>query len=270
MDLVGHLAVLSEAGLVPAEEAFGRAAVLGMFPNFFHCHSWGYDDLLARTPPEDDASEPHRLVWGHLATDWVIHFGTRWNSERSRTGYAYRVMDAAEGRMAWFFAEARRRGLVKDEAVFDRPAERLRRDFAHTAVECAYELPVAERLGVDRQFDRLVSSLGPLLDLDRMAATAQAVFAELGGRTEEPPSLLERSRSEYREWLDWVEDLEDFAAALFCSKFGLVQGPESSRLAKELFAHVRRTTDPADFWRCFDDCVRVVAAPEQLYAGDRP
>ena len=265
MDLIGHLSVLCLAEVLTPDEAFGDAVIAGMFPNFFHCHEWGYDELLAAGPDCDDGTP--RAVQGHLITDWVIHFGERWARSRQRIGFAYEVMDAASAEMGWFFAEAESRGLlVRPEALQAKSDERLHRDFAHTAVECAFERLVAERHFGDEHLPRLREAMRSALAPERMAALQSEVFADMAAWTKEPPTMLERSRGEYAAWLDIVDSLTDFPALLFDSKFGVVQSPDGVVLAEELFSRVRRATDAARFWRCFDECVAAVAEPAILYA----
>lgn len=264
MDLIGHLTVLCRAEVLARSQAFGEDAVLGMFPNFFHCHEWGYDDLLGSGRPCEEGSQ--RAVQGHLITDWVIHFGDRWAERRRRIGFAYDAMDAAAADMPWFLAAAERRGLlVSPAALRAKSEERLRRDFAHTAVECAFERLVAERHAGDDELPALVAGLGQALEPASMRALQADVFESMAAWTKEPAAMLERSRREYTAWLGIVDSLTDFPALLFASKFGVVQDRAGIELAEELFARVRRSVDAARFWRCFDACVDAVAAPATLY-----
>jgi hypothetical protein len=258
MDLLGHLAVIEEAGVVAGEQLWKDAAVLALLPNLTHSHFWAFDDLWDAHEGDDPN---RRIVQGHMICDWVIHFGEVRTPERKQIGWAYGQAPVGLSRLDAFMDHvvARRLASVDPRTLDDRA--HLERDFAHTAVECALDIHVTERHGPRVRFDDVRRALRQLVPTSAGMALVCSHLQALGGYTEEPDALLERTVTEFGEWASIVEQPTDFAALTLCSKYRL----EPSRAAIEdvsAFLHdIANGLERSSVSRIFEAVVERIADP---------
>lgn len=259
MDLLGHLTVIEEAGLASGEALWHDGAVLALFPNLAHCHDWAYDSLWHAHREPDRA---RRIVQGHMICDWVIHYGDRRTPTRERIGWAYQQMPRALDRLDAFMDHVTARGFapVDPRALDDRA--HLERDFAHTAVECAVDVHVTERHGGRVRLDAVCRALAPLATPEGRRRIDD-ILGEIGGRTAEPVTVLDRTAEEFGTWAASVERPTDFAALTLCSKYGLEVSPESVADVSSFVADIAGDLDPSSTARMFDTIVERIADPER-------
>lgn len=267
MDIVGHLAVIEHAATA-GSEVWEDDAVFALFPNLAHCHEWAYRRLKETVERQDDApvSRMAKLIEGHIITDWVIHYGPTLTPEPQRIGWAYQQMHLAVDRMDTFLDGALRQGLTdRDPRDHDTRAH-LERDFGHTSVECALDFRVGSHVADSARENGLRASLSRLSDPAFGQRLTEEVFAETGGYTKEPDTLLSRTMSEYGDWALSIQHPEDFAALTICTKFDWPFDRRTVDYVLSFLHDVERDLDHDLAETLVDDVVGAIADPRRLTA----
>lgn len=264
MDIMGHLAVIEHAG-VGGEEVWGRDALLALFPNLAHCHEWAYRRLTEQD--RQPTSSAGKLVQGHIITDWVIHYGERLTPTRERIGWAYDEAPAIADRLDAFIDGALSAGLADRDPREHDVLQHLRRDFGHTAAECALDLGIGCEVVRTPRYEALRAALARLAEPGYARQLVEDVFAELDGYTREDAAVLERTAQEYGRWAGQVRHPEDFAALTLCTKFDWPYDRETVDYVLSFLHDVERKLDPGAKQRVVDDIVASIAEPQRLAAA---
>lgn len=265
LDIIGHLAVIEHAATA-GSEVWEDDAVLALFPNLAHCHEWAYSRLreTVQRSEEEPVGRTAKLIEGHIITDWVIHFGPTLTPERQRIGWAYQEMHLAVDRMDDFLDTALRTGLAdRDPRDHDTRAH-LERDFGHTSVECALDFRVGSHVADSAREEGLRASLARLSDPEFGRALAAEVFAETGGFTREPDSLLARTMGEYGDWVGSIKHPEDLAALTICTKFDWNYDRRTVDYVLDFLHGIERDLDHGRAEQLVDEIVAAIADPRRM------
>ena len=259
MDIIGHLAVIDAAGIVPADQLWSTDALSALFPNLAHCHEWAYEALWDAHRRSDDHTA--RIIQAHMICDWVIHYGPAVNNARERIGWAYQEMGTAAVRLDAFMDEVVRRGWVRaDPRGLDTRAH-LERDFAHTAVECALDVHLAAPVSA-RRIASLRRELARLADPEFFSGFVATTFAVTGGFTREPVAVLERTAADYGRWSGLVREPWEFAAFTLCAKYGIDQNTEALTFVLDFIETVAVNLGESGRNRMFDEIAARITDPE--------
>jgi hypothetical protein len=260
MDIIGHLAVIDAAGIVPPDKLWSTDALPALFPNLAHCHQWAYETLwdVHRRSEEHTA----RIIQAHMICDWVIHYGPDATGVRERVGWAYQEMGAAAACLDPFMDEVVRRGWVRaDPRVVD-GRDHLERDFAHTAVECALDVHVAPQVA-DRHIVALRRELARLAQPEFFSQFVATTFAATGGFTCEPVAVLDRTAADYGRWSALVQEPCEFAALTLCAKYGVEESFDALAFAVDFIESIAGNLDRDRRKRMFEQIAERIADPER-------
>jgi hypothetical protein len=260
MDLIGHLAVIEESGVLAGDDLWGEQAVVAMLPNLAHCHQWAYEALWDAHRRSDATTA--RVLQSHMICDWVIHYGSKWTPVKERIGWAYDEMPKAAARLDSFMDHLSAHGLLREDPREVDSREHLERDFGHTAVECALDFRLAARYAggprlasIGREFQRF----GEPGVADEFIAQ---VFHDLDGYTKEPPDVLRRTIDDFARWSGRVTRPYEFAAYTMIAKYGVEETDESLQFALDFLEVLSRNLDRSGTERMVSAIVERIADPE--------
>lgn len=260
MDLIGHLAVIEEAGLLRGDELWGKDALAAMFPNIAHCHQWAYESLWNAHQYTD--APIARTIQAHMICDWVIHYGAYWTPVRERIGWAYKEMPKAVDQLDRFMDHVVKKGYARQDPRSLDERSHLERDFGHTAVECALDIRLAQKYTSQARLEAVCNQFTELGSQKNPDEFIRQVFAETGGHTLEPEAVLLRTVEDYARWSRIVKRSYEFAAFTILSKFNIEETPESLQFVVEFLDALSRSFAEGDMRQMVDQIVERIANPE--------
>jgi hypothetical protein len=260
MDLIGHLGVIEDAGLLSGDQLWGTEALIAFLPNLAHCHQWAYESLWD-VHRRNDLTRA-RVIQSHMICDWVIHYGPKWTPVKERVGWAYQEMPAAVERLDTFMDHVVATGMVITDPREQDTREHLERDFGHTSVECALDLGLSQRYTSEARLASVCEEFRRWGNDDYRSKLLQIVFDETGGYTLEPPAVLDRTATEYARWSHVVRRPYEFAALTIISKYGMVESREAIDFVLSFLDELARGFSPSESRRCVGEIVERIADPD--------
>jgi hypothetical protein len=269
MDLVGHCAVAEFSGVLKEEEVYGPGIVELMFPNYMHCHDWAYSSCWE--PEQYGAlTETVGRLRAHIICDWVIHYGTAQTHFKDKCGWVFQRMGLAEKVMDDFF-EGALAGDHFEGAPPDLSAwgQKQRLDFAHSFVEYAADLMMAEHTVTPKRFATIKQGLGRLADGDGYGSFPWALnlFESLGTSSERGRDFIVKSIHQMAR--DAVESTspEEFAIRTAAHKYAIRTTPESLRYVRGYLERIAGDLDWTEISALCRQIAGVITDPESIYTG---
>ncbi len=269
MDLIGHCAVAEMSGALVEEEVYGPGIVELMFPNYAHCHDWAYGHVWE---PEQFGAwqRTGERLRAHIICDWVIHYGTKRTDVKEKVGWVYQRMEIAGKLATEFFATAVREGML-DAQMPDLAnwTEKKRLDFAHSFVEYAVDLILAERTITPKRFQAIKKGLAQLADPDGYGSYPWAInmFQSMGVTSEQSSEFI--TNSIYRMARDGMESAtpEEFAIRTAAHKYSFRIDEKTIRYVRGYLERIAGELDLDEIKAVCDDIVAAIRQPDSIYSG---
>ncbi|HDR7799688.1 TPA: hypothetical protein QCY03_003489 [Bacillus tropicus] len=261
MDLIGHLKVIEDAGLGSSEYLQGDEILYAMFPNLAHCHEWAYKSLWDIHHTSDDVGL--RLIQGHMICDYVIHYGPTLAEPKERIGWAYKEMPKALEVLDQFFNHVTENGFVTtDPRLLDTP-EHMRRDFGHTAVECALDFALANDFNCGNDRIPLIREAFEKISLPENGEKfVNEVFQKTNGYTREPRELIRNTIANYGKWVQTAETPVEFASLTLLSKYNIEITKESQLFCLEFLDNLSNRLDSTLLNQMISEIVERIINPD--------
>jgi hypothetical protein len=269
MDLVGHCAVAELSGILKEEEVYGPGIVELMFPNYMHCHDWAYSSCWE---PEKYGALTQTVgrLRAHIVCDWVIHYGTAQTHFKDKCGWVFQRMNIAERVMDDFFAGALAGGHFEgkppDLASW---GQKQRLDFAHSFVEYAADMMLAEHTITPARFKTIKDGLGRLAHGEGYGSSEWALkmFADLGTTSERSPEFIIKSIQQMARDAEESVTPEEFGVRTAAHKYAISTRPESLRYVRNYLEKIAGELDREEISTLCQGIAGVISNPESIYSG---
>jgi hypothetical protein len=240
-----------------------------MFPNYAHCHDWAYGHCWE---PErfGKLTRTGERLRAHIICDWVIHYGTKRTDVKEKTGWAFQRMNIAGKLVTEFFATAADEGML-DSELPDLAAwtEKKRLDFAHSMVEYAVDLILAERTITPARFQGIKTGLAKLAENHGYGSCPWALnmFQELGVASERDSDFI--LKSIYLMARDAVESTspEEFAIRTAAHKYNFRIDPGTIKYVRGYLEQIAAELDLNEITALCDQIAGVISQPKSIYSG---
>ena len=270
MDLIGHCAVAARSGVHDERDIFGPGIVELMLPNVLHCHDWGYRNLWSFASVDHPLRSVARQMRAHIIADWVVHYGDTQTSDKRKVGWAYRRMGLAHRRASYFFADARRRDLLRTEATDPEGWSKKRKlDFAHSITEYALDFMVAPAIITPSRFADLKKHLASMTEHGGvrgrawLSATALALHIE----TDQPEDTVGRSIEALAYDASAAEVPAAFAVGTTMRKYGFHADRRSEAYVRDFIEGIAADLDCCEAHAQCESIGRFIADPTLIYTG---
>lgn len=213
MYIVGH-ALTVTGTIVDADELLETGLRALMLPDYADSHSYAYSRAwFADGDPEG------RLIRGHIAGDWWIHFGEDISRPAVRRGWAYKRMGTIVEYYQEFYTRAYELGLSHSSIPND-----SKRGWAHSFVEYSVDAYICRYMFDDRLYQAVRDQLG---DIAGHMGEVKSLFATQS--VNDPNNTQWTSALDYSRHVSLASTAEQYSTLGLVRKFGLV--PSSASIA---------------------------------------
>ncbi|MGL5441517.1 MAG: hypothetical protein ACRDDJ_03505, partial [[Mycobacterium] stephanolepidis] len=163
MYIVGHALTVTET-IIDTDELLETGLRALMLPDYADSHSYAYSRAWFT-----DGDPQARLIRGHIAGDWWIHFGDDISRPAVRRGWAYKRMGTIVEYYKEFYTRAYDLGLSQSSVPND-----SKRGWAHSFVEYSVDTYICRYMFDDRLHQAIREQLG---DIAKHMEEVGALFA---------------------------------------------------------------------------------------------